>query len=42
MKVKTGDELAYVALANVGEELILGTSGGRLLRFLIDDDNLPG
>ena len=23
------------------KELILGTSGGRLLRFLIDDDNLP-
>jgi DNA gyrase subunit A len=41
MKVKKGDELAYVALANVGEELVLGTSGGRLLRFLIDDDNLP-
>jgi DNA gyrase subunit A len=41
MKVKKGDELAYVTLANLGEELVLGTSGGRLLRFLINDDNLP-
>ncbi|TVP66131.1 MAG: DNA gyrase subunit A [Leptolyngbya sp. LCM1.Bin17] len=41
MKVKTGDELAYVTLAQPGDEVILGTSGGRLLRFPIDDDNLP-
>ncbi len=40
IKVKKGDEVVHVALANVGEELVLGTSGGRLLRFLIDDDNL--
>ncbi|NMF83359.1 DNA gyrase subunit A [Nodosilinea sp. P-1105] len=41
MKVKTGDDLAYVTLAQAGDEVILGTSGGRLLRFPIDDDNLP-
>ena len=41
MKVKTGDDLAYVTLAQTGDEVILGTSGGRLLRFPIDDDNLP-
>ena len=40
MKVKKGDEVAHVTLANIGEELVLGTSGGRLLRFLINDENL--
>lgn len=39
-KIKTGDELAYVALARTGDEVILGTSSGRLLRFLVNDDNL--
>ncbi|WOD41205.1 DNA gyrase subunit A [Nodosilinea sp. E11] len=41
MKVKDGDELAYVTLAEPGDDLVLGTTGGRLLRFPIDDDNLP-
>ncbi|MBE9108927.1 DNA gyrase subunit A [Nodosilinea sp. LEGE 07298] len=41
MKVKDGDELAYVTLAELGDDLVLGTTGGRLLRFPIDDDNLP-
>ncbi|HIK46876.1 MAG TPA: DNA topoisomerase IV, partial [Leptolyngbyaceae cyanobacterium M65_K2018_010] len=41
MKVKEGDELAYVAIAQEGDDMVLGTSGGRLLRFPIDDDNLP-
>lgn len=41
MKVKTGDELAHVTLAQAGDQVVLGTSGGRLLRFPIDDDNLP-
>ncbi|MBE9157766.1 DNA gyrase subunit A [Nodosilinea sp. LEGE 06152] len=40
MKVKDGDELAYVTLAEPGDDLVLGTTGGRLLRFPIDDDNL--
>ncbi|MGB3136853.1 MAG: DNA gyrase subunit A [Nodosilinea sp.] len=40
MKVKDGDELAYVTLAETGDDLVLGTTGGRLLRFPIDDDNL--
>ncbi|PSR17219.1 DNA topoisomerase IV, partial [filamentous cyanobacterium CCP3] len=40
MKVKDGDELAYVTLAELGDDLVLGTTGGRLLRFPIDDDNL--
>jgi DNA gyrase subunit A len=41
MKVKQGDEIAHVVLAAVGDELVLATSGGRLLRFTINDDNLP-
>ncbi|MBW4461919.1 MAG: DNA gyrase subunit A [Nodosilinea sp. WJT8-NPBG4] len=40
IKVKDGDELAYVTLAEPGDDLVLGTTGGRLLRFPIDDDNL--
>lgn len=41
MKLKEGDELAYGVLATTGEQLILATSGGRLLRFSLDDENLP-
>jgi len=41
LKVKEQDEVAYVTLALAGDDLVLGTSGGRLLRFPIDDDNLP-
>ncbi|HEY9762203.1 MAG TPA: DNA gyrase subunit A, partial [Trichocoleus sp.] len=41
MKLKDGDELAYAVLAKAGEQLVLATSGGRLLRFEIDDENLP-
>jgi DNA gyrase subunit A len=41
MKLKEGDELAYAVLAKAGQQLVLATSGGRLLRFEIDDDNLP-
>jgi DNA gyrase subunit A len=41
IKVREGDELAHVTLAQDGDDLVLGTSGGRLLRFPIDDDNLP-
>jgi len=41
IKVKEGDELAHVILVEAGDDLVLGTSGGRLLRFPIDEDNLP-
>ena len=40
IKVKDGDELAHVTLAEFGDDLVLGTTGGRLLRFPLDDDNL--
>ena len=41
IKVREGDELAHVTLAEAGDDLVLGTSGGRLLRFSIDEENLP-
>ena len=41
LKLKKGDELAYVTLAQADKELAIATSGGRLLRFPIDDHNLP-
>ncbi len=41
MKVKDDDELACVSLAQLGDDLVLACSGGRVLRFPIDDENLP-
>ena len=41
LKLKKDDELAYVTLAQAEQELAIATSGGRLLRFPINDDNLP-
>lgn len=41
LKLKKGDELAYITLAKEGEELAISTSGGRLIRFVINDENLP-
>ncbi|MEM9003129.1 MAG: DNA gyrase subunit A [Cyanobacteria bacterium P01_F01_bin.86] len=41
LKLKKDDELAYVTLAKTDEELAIATSGGRLLRFAINDENLP-
>ncbi|HEY9734874.1 MAG TPA: DNA gyrase subunit A [Trichocoleus sp.] len=40
MKLKDGDELAYAVTATAGQQLVLATSGGRLLRFEINDENL--
>ncbi len=41
LKLKEGDELLSVSLANPGEFVILATSGGRLLRLEVNDDHLP-
>ncbi|MBE7381962.1 MAG: DNA gyrase subunit A [Leptolyngbya sp. SIO1E4] len=41
LKLKKGDELAYLTLAKAKEELAIATSGGRLMRFAINDENLP-
>ncbi|MDJ0553339.1 MAG: DNA topoisomerase 4 subunit A [Microcoleaceae cyanobacterium MO_207.B10] len=41
IKLKEDDELRYANLAAVGEQVVLATSGGRLLRLEIDDEQLP-
>jgi DNA gyrase subunit A len=41
IKLKENEALQYASLANEGEEVILATSGGRLLRFEMNDDQLP-
>jgi len=41
IKLKDKEGLQYASLANEGEEVILATSGGRLLRFRINDEQLP-
>ncbi|NES71401.1 MAG: DNA topoisomerase IV, partial [Okeania sp. SIO2D1] len=41
IKLKEDDELRYANLAQVGEQAVLATSGGRLLRLEIDDEQLP-
>ncbi|MEM9817597.1 MAG: DNA gyrase subunit A [Cyanobacteria bacterium P01_D01_bin.6] len=41
VKLKKGDDLAFSTLAKADEELAIATSGGRLIRFTMDDDNLP-
>ncbi len=40
-KLKDGDEVQFVAIAQAGQSLVLATSGGRILRFTIDDHQLP-
>ncbi|NEO51632.1 MAG: DNA topoisomerase 4 subunit A [Okeania sp. SIO3B5] len=41
IKLKEDDELRYSNLAQVGEQVVLATSGGRLLRLEIDEEQLP-
>ena len=41
LKLKDGDEVTHTTLATAGNQLAIATSGGRLLRFILDDDNLP-
>jgi DNA gyrase subunit A len=41
VKLKEGDSLVYANLATAGQELVMATSGARLLRFTIQDNNLP-
>jgi DNA gyrase subunit A len=41
LKLKDDDELLFATLAEVGEELLLATSGGRVLRFKVDDEQIP-
>jgi DNA gyrase subunit A len=41
IKFKDDDQLQYVSLGKTGEQLVLGTSNGRILRFEVNDEQLP-
>ena len=41
MKLKGDDTLEYALTASLGSDLVLASSGGRLLRFQINDEQLP-
>ncbi|MEL6855731.1 MAG: DNA gyrase C-terminal beta-propeller domain-containing protein, partial [Cyanobacteria bacterium J06607_13] len=41
VKLKGDDTLEFAFTANLGSDLVLASSGGRLLRFRIDTDQLP-
>ncbi len=41
VKLKDTDTLEFAFTANMGSDLILSSSGGRLLRFRINEDQLP-
>jgi DNA gyrase subunit A len=41
LKLKDGDEVTHTTLATAGNQLAIATSGGRLLRFILDEENLP-
>jgi DNA gyrase subunit A len=41
LKLKDDDELAFTQFTAPGEHLILASSGGRVLRFAVNDEQLP-
>lgn len=41
LKLKGDDTLQYAFIASVGSDLVIASSGGRLLRFQINEDQLP-
>jgi DNA gyrase subunit A len=41
LKLKEDDELSFSQFITTGEHLILASSGGRLLRFIVNDEQLP-
>ncbi|MGE5656766.1 MAG: DNA gyrase/topoisomerase IV subunit A [Actinomycetota bacterium] len=41
VKLKEDDELRFASLSQAGEQVVLATSGGRLLRFEVNDEQLP-
>jgi DNA gyrase subunit A len=41
LKFKEEDQLVYACLAFSGEQLVLASSGGRLLRLEVNDENVP-
>ncbi|MEH2169790.1 MAG: DNA gyrase subunit A [Nostoc sp.] len=41
LKLKDDDELSFTQFTTPGEHLILASSGGRMLRFAVNDEQLP-
>ncbi len=41
LKLKDDDTLLFAFTADIGTDIVLASSGGRLLRFQINDDQLP-
>jgi DNA gyrase subunit A len=41
LKLKMGDELLHVIPVAAGEQIVLATSGGRMLRFEVNDQQVP-
>ncbi|UBF27220.1 DNA topoisomerase 4 subunit A [Kovacikia minuta CCNUW1] len=41
LKLKEDDQLTYINLVELGDQLVLATSGGRLLRLEVNDEQLP-
>jgi DNA gyrase subunit A len=41
IKLKDDDRLHYVSFAQTGQQLVLATSNGRMLRFEVNDEQLP-
>ena len=41
IKIKDDDQLQYVSQGQTGEQLLVATSNGRILRFEVNDEQLP-
>jgi DNA gyrase subunit A len=41
IKIKDDDQLQYVSQGETGEQLLVATSNGRILRFEVNDEQLP-
>ena len=41
LKLKPEDQLAFASLTEVGDQLVAATAGGRLVRLMINDEQLP-
>jgi DNA gyrase subunit A len=41
LKLKDDDALTYAVISRPGEQLVIASSGGRMLRFEVDDEQLP-
>ncbi len=41
LKFKDDDQLQFISIGKTGEQVILGTSNGRMLRFEVNDEQLP-